>query len=1180
MFSPIRVYRSISLRHTVVNCCEWSRSGELLAIGTQTGSIEIYAASGKLIRKIEAGDSVQSLSWSKNDSHIVYAASPEDIVISAIDDENDVRRYSTHAGRSWSVAYSDSGRHIASAGEDGRLVVWRSGLPAEVLGTTKFSDQVNAVVWLDEELLGVCCADGNFSVVPAFQETSVAGAGDEGRNAPLCAAVSSSGRLATGWKNGNVIVDRGPERLVLEGHTGWVWSVHFAVGEEVIVSDSQDGTIRWWSVQSGACLGTIPSSKTVYGNIAVDSGRNRIAIPNDERRLLELATIDTQSLLDRIAKEQIVQYCSAKVALVGESNVGKSCLAFRLAEGKYEETGTTHGMKFWPVEPARLDPTASVPVDQKREVVLWDMGGQDEYRLIHQLFLHDTTLALVLLDPTRGRTALEEAEGWAKRLDKQLVGKSSAKFLVGTKLDADNDLVDVRGIDKLVNEHEFTGYYPTSSKTGRGIAELAKAVAAELDWGKLGRTTRPRLFQTVRDEIEAARSRGEIVLLRKDLERRVSKLEGASFESSAVGTVVAQLALQGTIAVTRLSSDEQALVLNVAHIEIYAGSIVVAAKNNLRGVPAIQEKTLMSDEMKFPGIATEDRVSRLQERVVLECVVQLLIEHGICFEHEGLLVFPSLFVSGQGDERGELSHAVSLYYDFSGAIDNIYSSLVSAITISEQFGAVRLWDNRAEFTKSGQGTVGLKKVSRQRGFAHLDVYASEDASDAARDLFISVVESHLARHGVDIYEHVEVTCTCNHQFSEETIRQRIAEGHGDIGCPVCDRRVRISEGAKQARLRDPAIEKSTWALRSEIRRKKDDAVARAKRNISKNVKVDSAAPLRILHLSDLHISAHSKVDELLGPLCADLRDKRGGLAVEKLDYLVLSGDISDRAHQSEYETARKLVSGIISEFGLNAERCIVVPGNHDINWDVDVYEWTPKRKMSAEAMKSDNCIQQGNGYLIRNDRYPDRLRAFSEDFYHTLLQVPYPLQPERQALNFYFPEDRLQFITLNSNWELDEHFPARSSINAGALANGIWEADALLRKDQFSAADVLRIGVWHHPATGSEKIERDAFLGQLQQAGVRLGLHGHVHEDRADLVGYLHPATSIHMVGAGSFGAVSRGRPESTPRLYNVLEISRDLSSVRVKTRCLRKDGGAWEPWPFWPSQDPMEKRAYYDIAF
>ncbi|WP_442869421.1 WD40 repeat domain-containing protein [Bradyrhizobium sp. CCBAU 11430] len=98
------------------------------------------------------------------------------MVTAALDDENDVRRYSTHAGRSWSVAYSDSGRHIASAGEDGQLVVWRSGLSAEVLGTTKFSDS-GQVAWLNEERLGVCCADGSFSAVPAFEETSVAGAG-------------------------------------------------------------------------------------------------------------------------------------------------------------------------------------------------------------------------------------------------------------------------------------------------------------------------------------------------------------------------------------------------------------------------------------------------------------------------------------------------------------------------------------------------------------------------------------------------------------------------------------------------------------------------------------------------------------------------------------------------------------------------------------------------------------------------------------------------------------------------------------------------------------------------------------------------------------------------------------------------------------------------------------------
>jgi hypothetical protein len=101
----------------------------------------------------------------------------------------------------------------------------------------------------------------------------------------------------------------------------------------------------------------------------------------------------------------------------------------------------------------------------------------------------------------------------------------------------------------------------------------------------------------------------------------------------------------------------------------------------------------------------------------------------------------------------------------------------------------------------------------------------------------------------------------------------------------------------------------------------------------------------------------------------------------------------------------------------------------------------------------------------------------------------------------------------------------------------------------------------------------------VQQAGVKVALHGHVHEERADLVGYVHPATRMHIVGAGSFGARERSRPESTPRLYNVMEISRDIRRTRVHTRCLRKDGGAWDAWAVWPGANAAEKRSYYDIV-
>jgi hypothetical protein len=47
-------------------------------------------------------------------------------------------------------------------------------------------------------------------------------------------------------------------------------------------------------------------------------------------------------------------------------------------------------------------------------------------------------------------------------------------------------------------------------------------------------------------------------------------------------------------------------------------------------------------------------------------------------------------------------------------------------------------------------------------------------------------------------------------------------------------------------------------------------------------------------------------------------------------------------------------------------------------------------------------------------------------------------------------------------------------------------------------------------------------------------------------------------LGAGTFGATAAQRPESTPRLYNLLDVWRDHSKVRVHTRCMRKSQGAW----------------------
>ena len=89
------------------------------------------------------------------------------------------------------------------------------------------------------------------------------------------------------------------------------------------------------------------------------------------------------------------------------------------------------------------------------------------------------------------------------------------------QLDHAPETIDGQCVDHLVKSCGFTAYYETSAITGRGVGELCEAVAATIDWESLGKTSRPELFQRIRDEIETRRKRGEVVLPLKDLQRAI-----------------------------------------------------------------------------------------------------------------------------------------------------------------------------------------------------------------------------------------------------------------------------------------------------------------------------------------------------------------------------------------------------------------------------------------------------------------------------------------------------------------------------------------------------------------------------------------------------------------------------------------------------------------------------------
>jgi len=183
-----------------------------------------------------------------------------------------------------------------------------------------------------------------------------------------------------------------------------------------------------------------------------------------------------------------------------------------------------------------------------------------------------------------------------------------------------------------------------------------------------------------------------------------------------------------------------------------------------------------------------------------------------------------------------------------------------------------------------------------------------------------------------------------------------------------------------------------------------------------------------------------------------------------------------------------------------------------------------------------------------NDRYGARFHHFGR-FYHNLYAAkPYSEDPALQ-FDLIPGEEGLQFLALNSAWQVDQFYPERASLNNHALSKALRDAKKV----------PLGIAVWHHAAAGDRKIADTEATKRLASAGFRIVLHGDVHHERDDALHYLDDARRIHVIGCGSFGVSAEGRPESTPRSYSLLRITRDLKHVEAERRHQRTAEGPYE---------------------
>ncbi len=194
----------------------------------------------------------------------------------------------------------------------------------------------------------------------------------------------------------------------------------------------------------------------------------------------------------------------AKLILVGEGEVGKSCLMDALQGAPWQEHDTTHGIEIKPVQVT--DP------DSKREITLngWDFGGQRVYRPTHQLFFSAPAVYLVVWKPREG-----PQQGFVKEWIKLIKHREpDAKILVVAthggpqqrQPDIDRqELYDLFGKDTVLDFFHVESK-PDANGERRGIEELKHTIARVASTlPEMGRSV-PKRWQEARVALQKSRA--------------------------------------------------------------------------------------------------------------------------------------------------------------------------------------------------------------------------------------------------------------------------------------------------------------------------------------------------------------------------------------------------------------------------------------------------------------------------------------------------------------------------------------------------------------------------------------------------------------------------------------------------------------------------------------------------
>lgn len=753
-----------------------------------------------------------------------------------------LRTLSTAVGRVWCVAFEPSGRTLASSGGTDRVHLWEA-TTGRLMGTLSgHGGEVHSVAYDPE---GRTLASGSSDRTVRLWNPNT------GKLLSTLEGHTDTVNEITFFAGGRLLASMSIDGTVRIWNCK-NWETVAVITDPTYYGDRIRGRWKWRPPL--ACHATLPLLATVGSELDAPRGKRC--------ELIHLWELDLEVLLDTAATAEsptrAVHHTTAKVVLVGDSGVGKTGLGWRLAQGEFKEHASTHGQQFWILHQL----STRRPDGTDCEAIIWDLAGQSDYRLIHALFLDDADLALVLLDPTDSRDPLHGVEFWLNHFKigsvsgpLALAGRvrnsqySCPILLIGARVDRGTPTLTSEELKLYCQQRGISAYLSTSAKDGEGMDELILLMQNLVRWEDKAATVTTLTFKRIKDYVlalkESLTEKPLIVSpdeLRLSLEtifksgqkgvlahapqnrlllpnkgKASSEVEDWEFTDAEMLTAVGHLENYGYVKQLRTSAGETRILLAPELLNNLASSFVLEARRNPKGLGSLEEARLLAGEYHFREL---EGLSPTERDILLDSATLLFLDHHVCFREtdpltmKAYLIFPELINLKKPMAIDEKPVVDGLAYTVSGAVENVYASLVVLLGYTQTFVRTDQWHNQAQYEVGDKLLCGFRQESDEDGELEFVLYFGINVGWPVRTLFQGLFESFLARHNLTVYRYEQVVCIkCQHALDRSLGRARLRAGKNFTFCPECGERLALKKAEEPIQLTKQEshdIEEQQW----------------------------------------------------------------------------------------------------------------------------------------------------------------------------------------------------------------------------------------------------------------------------------------------------------------------------------------------------------------------------------